>query len=243
MTARELKDKLYARHAATQLMGTRRVPGGWTVVEEWREIDVLAFSAHASPQPSVGARYPRVGYEVKVSRADYRRELLRPHKRTPAVAWCNAFYFAVPRGLLTEEELAYQEPEWESRDFMRVPCSGFSDYTNFCHKGQRRGPFIGPLERGSYRNYVQYKCETCNGKGYLQKSRVELEAPTLWVPRDVGLVVVDGRGCTVVKRSPVRREVPAVGNRELNQIVRWISARPDPRHRGLLTTELEAVSP
>jgi hypothetical protein len=240
VTADDVKQALYVRHAGTQDLGNRKVPGGWTVIEEYRGIDVVAFSAHSSPQPAVGCRHPRVGYEVKVSRIDYRREILRPGKRVMQVGWCNFFYFAVPAGLLTDAEIAYVEPEWEPQDFMRTPCPvaygqpeapPWRTYPGTCHRGVR-----------DYAWNDRRPCGRCEGRGYLRKSRVETEAPTLWVPRDVGLVTVDGRGVRVVKKSPVRKDVPTIGNVELTKIVRWVSARPDPRHAGLLRPLAGVVS-
>lgn len=81
------------------------------------------------------------------------------------------------------------------------------------------------------RVYVWHPCRTCEGRGYMRKSVVEEEAPTLWVPRDVGLVEVgaDGRVRTARKapRSEPTRDIGSIG-----AIVRWASFRPDPRHGG-----------
>jgi hypothetical protein len=76
-------------------------------------------------------------------------------------------------------------------------------------------------------------CWTCGGKGYLERSRVEREAPQLWVPRDVGLVEIGMRGCRVMRPSPVRKDPkPLASTRhQINDLVRWVSHRPDPRHR------------
>lgn len=209
------------------------MPGPWTVVEEWRGIDVLAVSAWSS----VG-KYARVGYEVKVSRSDLRRELLRPSKRASNVAWCNEFYLAVPVGLLRPDELAYEEPEWQPGDFARAPCRfavgperpDWNASPGPCYSGRRevKGPLL-PGDRFAPR--IKITCDGCAGKGYEALSRVEREAPKVWVPRDVGLVVVAG-SCRAVKASPKRKEVPAVGPRELGQFTRWVSMRPDPRHAG-----------
>jgi hypothetical protein len=228
VTAEQVKTALYARHFAS----SNQMPGAWTCIEEWRNIDLLAFSAWQSK-----GNYARVGYEVKVSRSDLRGELLKPHKRAANVAWCNEFYLAVPAGLLKPEEIAYVEPEWEDGDFTRSPCPARNDGDwhsdpGPCRRGKRLGTLIGPLpEWGStYRHRVDYPCATCGGRGWIEKSRVEREAPTLWVPRDVGLVVVDGRGTHLVKRAPRRREVPQMTNAELGQFARFVSMRPDPRH-------------
>jgi hypothetical protein len=50
-------------------------------------------------------KYRRIGYEVKVSRADFKAEVARPWKRAPAMTVCNTFYFAVPDGLVTLDEV------------------------------------------------------------------------------------------------------------------------------------------
>lgn len=49
--------------------------------------------------------FERVAYEVKVSRADFLRELAAPKKRQQALQLSNYFYFAAPRGLIKPEEL------------------------------------------------------------------------------------------------------------------------------------------
>lgn len=243
MTAEDVKDAIRRRHPATQFMGGRKVPGQWTVIPELNNIDLVAFSAVGSPQPSIGVRYPRIGYEVKVSRADLRRELLKPSKRAYAVSWCHAFYIATPKGLLSREELAFEEPEWGPEDFVRSPCPERQrdwDDDSRCYKGRTSQLFIGPLPmpfQGRHprpRWRVDVPCETCGGKGYLDVSRVEREAPTLWVPRDVGLIEVDGAGCKIRKKAPVNRDVPDTSPQSLAWMVRWVSARPDPRHYGLV---------
>lgn len=44
-------------------------------------------------------------FEVKVSRADFRKELKQPEKRWPGMAISNTFYFVTPPGLISEREL------------------------------------------------------------------------------------------------------------------------------------------
>lgn len=92
------------------------------------------------------------------------------------------------------------------------------------------------------------KCPSCQGKGHSELSRVERESPTLWVPKDVGLVSVGPNGCSVIKPAPKRKVTepiipwPFTGSptnedsarrerQAINIFARWISARPDPRHR------------
>ena len=240
MTARELKDRLARRHPATQKIGSKVVPGVWTVIEEWEEIDLLAFSSYKTPPTGAQrqADYPRVGYEVKVSRGDLRRELLRPGKRWRAVSMCHEFYFAVPPGLLSDAELAYDEPDWKPEDLQREPCPGgcrpvqalVSDPRAF---GVRAGRHVIALQAWPQAPEDLISCTACGGRGYAAKSRVEREAPTLWIPKDVGLVEV-GESCRVVRKSPVRAEPTPLSAQQLGDLVRWVSARPDPRHVGLV---------
>jgi hypothetical protein len=236
VNATEVKDALRARHPATVRIpgATLEAPGMWTTVEEWHGIDFLAFSAWQSPKPAIGVANPIVGYEVKVSRSDYRRELANPHKRAGAVRFCNAFYFAVPDGLLKPDELAWDEPDWarEHEAWQRVACPG--DERGRCYRGKQTVIAIGPLrEHQSWRDWVEVRCETCGGKGYLERSRVEKEAPTLWVPVDVGLVVVLATGKTkVLRKAPIRptNGRQSIARSQLTDLVRWLSVRPDPRH-------------
>lgn len=267
MTAADVKDALRRRHPSDD--NRSGMVGQWTCIEEWRNVDLLALNAWQKGCV--------VGYEIKVSRSDMRGELLRPAKRAIGVAMTTEFYFAVPAGLLTAAEIAWEEPEWEPGDFERVQCPGVPEFGGLPHiraskqrwggrcydygrRGQRVHSVPAPIpevfvvpswdrpregedaaahaaryvsSRFRYRDDEHLvPCWKCGGKGYLNKSRVELEAPTLWVPRDVGLVTVSARGCTVVKRSP-RRVTPepiASGRRSINDLVRWVSHRPDVRH-------------
>lgn len=47
------------------------------------------------------------------------------------------------------------------------------------------------------------------------------------------LVTIGSRGVRLVKRSPRRKnpEPIASGRQGINDLVRWVSHRPDPRHR------------
>jgi hypothetical protein len=266
MTAREVKDALRSRHPALRMRG----PGEWTVIEEWERIDMLAWSAWSG--------FKRIGYEVKVSRSDYRSELLKPDKRVHAMALVHEFYFAVPKGLLTDDEIAYEETLWDDGDFKRVKCPAKCTKVGKKHEHDRYLPRRGTLERARVpvpvvsrrpryydgdldwvrasaereglttdeyvarevdrcvgdelkrHGWTQRLCRTCGGKGYIKGSRVEREAPTLWVPNDVGLVEVDGRGCTV-RRAASSQSPRDLTNRELADLVRWCSYRGDPRHR------------
>lgn len=197
-------------------------------------IDFLAFSAWSS-----ASRYARIGYEVKVSRSDLRNELLRPGKRAQAVGWCHEFYFALPVGLLSSEELSYQEPEWEPQDFVGAPCPGVAGkpcrprWRQKTHYAMVPVPATYPMSRWSYAGWTEIVCPTCNGKGVLERSRVEQEAPRCWIPRDVGLVLIDGNGTRMERRSPRRADVPTLTDAVIGQLVRWVSVRPDMRHAAL----------
>jgi len=222
--ARAVKHGLYGRHPGSG----GQMPGPWTCIEEWRGIDFLAFSAWSSVE-----KYARVGYEVKVSRSDMRSELLNPGKRQANVEWCNSFYFALPKGLLTAEELAFEEPEWAPEDWRGERCPGLSGVQCAPHRWRQKKHVVRvpvPTTERYGGQWDHIACPTCNGRGATTKSRVERDAPTLWIPADVGLVEVDGRGTRIVKKSPRRTDVPALSVAELGQFVRWISMRPDPRH-------------
>jgi hypothetical protein len=269
LTAAEVKDALRARHHAAG--GNGGMPGEWTCLEELFGIDLLAWSAWS--------KNTRIGYEVKVSRSDYRRELLAPDKRATAVALCNEFYLAVPNGLLTSHELAYREPgDLRPSDFQRERCPGVPGITPVerptrlfgehdvsryrfggqcrkasAHDGALRGkhtvlmprPAVleAQTERERLRGPDEWRirehgqtlivCPTCQGRGYIAKSRVEQEAPTLWVPADVGLVVIYETGTTrVLRKAPYRRngERTELTSYQVAQAIRWTSIRPDPRH-------------
>lgn len=269
MTSADIRAALLARHPAAG--GNGGMVGEWTCTSELWGIDFLAWSAWGKAE--------RHGYEIKVSRSDYRREVLNPAKRARAVAMCHRFSFAVPAGLLTKDELAYREPgDLRPGDFEREPCPGADlggprktthqlvltnedvrpgapVYGGKCRKMHRYGwdddrsltgkhvidvpvPAVGRDGHYSSRFGVGVTvCPTCGGRGYVAKSRVEQEAPTLWVPADVGLVVVHENGTArTVRKAPVNREVSALSNKQMAEAFRWVSVRPDPRHtrdRGL----------
>lgn len=140
MTAADVKEAIHKYH------GMHTGDGMWTCVNEafsgWSSagggVDVMAFAAWQSAKATclegsglyktknkwkIDTRWPTVAYEVKVSRADYKRELWGyrpgpkasyrtkavppwPHKAHFAIERSHYFVFAVPQGLLTDEEIA-----------------------------------------------------------------------------------------------------------------------------------------
>lgn len=64
-----------------------------------RRLDFYALNTWPSK------RFRRVAVEVKISRADFRRELARREKRLSAEALANECYFAVPHGLVKVDEV------------------------------------------------------------------------------------------------------------------------------------------
>lgn len=91
MTADEVARGLRGRHPD--------LSGEWLTYRECWRIDF--FAMHAWPT----RKHARVGYEIKVSRADFRTELKKPGKRMNAVDLCNEFYFATPADLVQVHEV------------------------------------------------------------------------------------------------------------------------------------------
>jgi hypothetical protein len=256
MNAAEVKEALRGRHPAIDPLGG---PGPWTCIEEWLRIDLLAVCAWASARP--WPRYARVGYEVKVSRADYRRELARPGKRAAQVAFCHEFYFAVPHGLLKPAEIQWTPPwgfDQEQQPFERARCPGA--WGAYCQDGLLHGLGVvyprsrpekpsgsraRPFSQGPYPDYSRAyfpTCPTCWGSGWIGESpAVRAGAPPLWIPDDVGLVVVYPEGRVVTAKKAPRRQPwkssftgnpweAGMNDAQLSDLIRWVSYRPDPRH-------------
>lgn len=144
MKAREVKDALIRRHSARS--------GEWVCIEEafsgWTSmsggIDLLAMgawqTAKAKGLPGSGykdARYPMVAYEVKVSRSDMRRDLFGPgtkdrprpqmvwpYKQSDALAQTHFFMFAVPVGLMKDEEIELRMPPQQGPGSVASPGGG-----------------------------------------------------------------------------------------------------------------------
>ena len=64
-----------------------------------QKIDFWVMHSHPSKD------FMRLGFEIKVDRGDFNRELLKPEKRRPALMLCNRFYFVAPEGVVPIEKL------------------------------------------------------------------------------------------------------------------------------------------
>jgi hypothetical protein len=74
----------------------------WVTLSEAFGIDVLAISQSRGQTPP---HYRRISYELKASRADFRRELdAWPTKARKALEMAHAFVFVTPAGLLSDVE-------------------------------------------------------------------------------------------------------------------------------------------
>ena len=74
-----------------------RVSAGYSHGEQ--RLDFWAM--HSYPSKS----FQRLGFEIKVHRSDFTRELQKPEKRRPALLLCNRFYFVAPVGVVPIEKL------------------------------------------------------------------------------------------------------------------------------------------
>lgn len=160
MKAADVKAALTRRHSARE--------GEWVCVEEafcgWTSlsggIDLLAIgawqTAKAKGLPGCGriarrevesdlatdTSYPMVAYEVKVTRADFRRDLygpgtkakpapnkVWPYKQRDALAQSHYFMFAVPEGLLKDHEIEQRHPPFEENGLWLPPEVGLVEVT------------------------------------------------------------------------------------------------------------------
>lgn len=64
-----------------------------------RHADALAMNMYPSRGLSI------IGFEIKVSRGDLKRELINPDKAEEIAQFCDEWYLVVPKGLIKEEDL------------------------------------------------------------------------------------------------------------------------------------------
>jgi hypothetical protein len=158
MTAADVKAAIHKYH------GMHTGDGMWTCVNEafsgWNSsgggVDVMAFGAWTTAKVSclespgvyktknqwkIDTRWPTVAYEVKVSRADYKREIHGytpgpnakrrsksvppwPGKASFAIERAHYFVFAVPQGLFTDEEIGRREDPADNKSLWLPPDVG-----------------------------------------------------------------------------------------------------------------------
>jgi hypothetical protein len=183
VTAADVKAALRRRH------GAENATGMWVCVDEafcgWRSagggIDLLAIgvwdTAHAAGLSGVrSCQNPVVSYEVKVSRADMRRELYGytpgpntswrtrgvppwPHKAGFALQRSHYFLFAVPRGLLKPHELERREPWDAAKDLWVPPNVGLVEVEGDRCKAIIAAPRLDdppPLRRGEIAELIRH---------------------------------------------------------------------------------------
>lgn len=146
LKAADVRDALHRRHSLRA--------GEWVCIPEAFSgyntasggIDLLAVGAWRSAKAkglpgagNTGKMNVVVAYEIKVSRADFRRDLYGyapqpgtrghrfhrsvepwPAKQYDALRLTNYFMFAVPRGLLHDDEIERREP-WRAGDLLGEP--------------------------------------------------------------------------------------------------------------------------
>jgi hypothetical protein len=95
---RQIIELLKARHPGPEWAHFVELSNG-TGAMAHRLIDFYAFNLYPSK------RYLRIAYEIKVTRADFARELADPMKREPAEALADECYFATPKGLIRPDEV------------------------------------------------------------------------------------------------------------------------------------------
>jgi hypothetical protein len=97
-TATEIGNRLHNRYPAPEWAAfceLRDGPG----FNQRRTVDF--FAVNTWPSKGLAA----VAVEVKVSRADFRRELDHPEKRATIIPYVNEFWFAAPRGVINQKEV------------------------------------------------------------------------------------------------------------------------------------------
>lgn len=159
MRAAEVKDALRRRHGIEAWVCIEEAFGGWAT--SGGGVDLLAVGVWKTAKATglVGAgsgenTNPIVAYEVKVSRSDFRRELYgyvpgqnagwRTRARGAVPGWplkahwalerSHYFMFAVPKGLLKDEEVERREKPEDGKGLWLPPEAGLVEVdTGGCH--------------------------------------------------------------------------------------------------------------
>lgn len=110
MDAKRIETALRRHHSPERgwaFFSELRVGVSWTYAQTHdnpvnrveQEIDAWAMHTWRSQ------KWLRVAYEIKVSRADWKRELEQPRKREAAMALSNEFWFACPPGVIDPRDV------------------------------------------------------------------------------------------------------------------------------------------
>lgn len=99
-TSKDLLGALKERYCPPEwiFFGELRAGSGYRYGADQR-IDAWAMSCYPSE------KLVKLAFEIKVSRADFLREMAKPRKREFAMSVSNQFYFVTPPGLVTKNEL------------------------------------------------------------------------------------------------------------------------------------------
>lgn len=95
-----------------RLLRTRYAAPAWALVEQVGNATGYGTSRHADALamglwPSRGLEL--LGFEVKVSRSDWTRELKNPEKAEPIAAYCDRWYIVAPAGIVPVSDIP---PNW-----------------------------------------------------------------------------------------------------------------------------------
>lgn len=98
MTANELADLISQRHSGSAWAFLREVPNG-TGMAKTRSADAMAVSLWRSKGLNI------YGYEIKVSRSDWLREIQQPEKAAAFSRYCHYWNVVAPAGVVRLEEM------------------------------------------------------------------------------------------------------------------------------------------
>ena len=95
LTAKTIKRVLQEYYCEPQ-------PGKYVFLEE-----VLVGGGNIADGIAIGCngKYLKLGFEVKISRSDFLKEMKQPRKRQSTVAMTNQFYFVTPDRMLNKDEI------------------------------------------------------------------------------------------------------------------------------------------
>lgn len=146
MTANEIIDRLIEvfRFREPNYVTVREMRMGSGYGHHARTIDLWVMDT----APSKGC--PATSYEVKVSRADFCRDIRNPDKQRGARMFSDRFYYVAPVGVIPPEQL----PPWAGLIEIHPPCEVHpagnvtTAVTAFpCNKNAPTWPFVVSLLR------------------------------------------------------------------------------------------------